>query len=193
LAKLYAEVGDMDKSVAMYNRAIETSTDAAQKKQLRGKLGKSLISGKQWDEAAVVYGALVETNPEDPASQFNLGISLTQGNRPAEAVPHLEKVIELRPDYVDAYQQLAGAYNEIGRYDDAIRTVQKALPLTQDKKAGLYCTWGRSLEKQTLYDEAIDMFSKAVNDPQWGGYAKKQIQRQQDLKKRAAMLKEQQG
>jgi tetratricopeptide (TPR) repeat protein len=193
LAKLYSDVGENEKSVAMYNRAIESSTDEAQKKQLRSKLGKSLITAKDWDGAALVYGALVEADPADPASQFNLGISLTQGKRPAEAVPHLEKVIELKPDYVDAYQQLAGAYNDIGRFDDAIRTVQKALPLTEDKKAGLYCTWGRSLEKQELYDEAIDMFSKAVNDPQWGGYAKKQVKRQQDLKKRAAMLKEQEG
>lgn len=193
LAKLYAEAGDSKKSVAMYNRAIEASKDEGQKKQLRSRLGRSLINDKQWDEAATVYTALVESNPDDPASRYNLGISLTQGNRPAEAVPHLEKVIELKPEYVDAYQQLAGAYNEMGRFDDAIRTVKKALPLTEDKKAGLYCTWGRSLEKQELYDEAIDIFSKAVNDAQWGGYAKKQIKRQEDLKKRAAALKEQQG
>lgn len=193
LAKLYSEVGESDKSVAMYERAIEASTDEAQKNQLRSKLGRALIKAKKWDDAAVVYGALVESNPDDAAGQYNLGISLTQGKRPAEAVPHLEKVIELKPDYVDAYQQLAGAYNDLGRFDEAIGTVQKALPLTQDKKAGLYCTWGRSLEKQTLYDEAIDVFSKAVNDTQWGGYAKKQIKRQQDLKKRAAILKEQQG
>jgi tetratricopeptide (TPR) repeat protein len=193
LAKLYAEIGDSEKSVAMYHGAIEASTDEAQQNQLRGKLGKSLILAKQWDEAGVVYAALVESNPDDPASQYNLGISLTQGKRYAEAVTHLEKAIELKPDFVPAYQQLAGAYNEIGRYDAAVRTVQKALPLTEDKKAGLYCTWGRSLEKQELYDEAIDMFSKAVNDAKWGGYAKKQIQRQQDLKKRAAIMKEQQG
>jgi Tfp pilus assembly protein PilF len=193
LAQLYADVGESEKSVAMYDSAIAATSDGAQKNQLRGKLGKSLIDAKAWDDAAVVYGALVESNPDNPANQFNLGISLTQGKRYADAIPHLEQVIALQPDYVPAYQQLAGAYNELGRYDAAVRTVQKALPLTEDKKAGLYCTWGRSLEKQTLYDEAIDIFSKALNDPQWGGYAKKQIQRQQDLKKRAAMMKEQQG
>lgn len=193
LAKLYSEIGENDKSVAMYERAIEASTDEAQKQQLRSKLGSSLIKAKKWDDAALVYGALVESNPDDAAGQFNLGISMTQGKRPAEAIPHLEKVIELKPDYVDAYQQLAGAYNDLGRFDDAIRVVQQALPLTQDKKAGLYCAWGQSLEKQTLHDEAIDVFSKAVNDAQWGAYAKKQIQRQQDLKKRAAMMKDQQG
>lgn len=192
LANLYAQAGDMENSVAMYNKAIETSTDEGQKNQFRSKLGKSMIAAKQWDEAAVVYGALVESNPDNPANQFNLGISLTQAKKDAEAIPHLEKVIELSPEYIPAYQQLAGAYNEVGRFDDAIRTVQKALPLTEEK-GGLYCTWGLSLEKQQLYDEAMDMFYKAVNDPQWGNYAKKQIERQENLKKREAALKEQEG
>ncbi len=192
LARLYAVSGDMESSVAMYNEAIEATTDEAQKNQFRSKLGKSMIAAKQWDDAAVVYGALVESNPDNAANQFNLGISLTQGKKNAEAIPHLEKVIELSPDYIPAYQQLAGAYNEVGRYEAAVRTVQTALPLA-DEKAGLYCTWGRSLEKQELYDEAIDVFYKAVDDPQWGNYAKKQITRQENLKKRAAALKEQEG
>jgi tetratricopeptide (TPR) repeat protein len=192
LAKLYAESDDMEKSVAMYERAIEAAGEEAQKNQLRSKLGKALIGGKQWEQAAVVFGAMVESDPESAANQFNLGISLTQSKRYKEAIPHLEKVVELRPDYIQAYQQLAGAYNEIGRYNEAIQIVKTALPKTEEK-GGLYCTWGRSLEKQQLYDEAIDMFRKAVNDPQWGDYAKKQITRQENLKKRAAMIKEQQG
>jgi len=192
LARLYAVSGDMESSVAMYNEAIEATTDEGQKNQFRSKLGKSMIAAKQWDDAAVVYGALVESNPDNAANQFNLGISLTQGKKNAEAIPHLEKVIELSPDYIPAYQQLAGAYNEVGRYEAAVRTVQTALPMA-DEKGGLYCTWGRSLEKQELYDEAIDVFYKAVDDPQWGNYAKKQITRQENLKKRAAALKEQEG
>jgi tetratricopeptide (TPR) repeat protein len=192
LAKLYADSGDLEKSKAMYQRSIDASTDPAQKNKLRSKLGKALIDEKKWGEAAGVYGVLAAENPENAAYQFNYGISLQQNEQYKEAIPHLEKVIELRPDYVQAYQQLAAAYNEVGRYNEAIRTIQSALPQT-DQKAGLYCTWGRSLEKQQLYDEAIDMFQKAVNDPQWGGYAKKQIKRQEDLKKRDAMIREQQG
>jgi tetratricopeptide (TPR) repeat protein len=192
LAKLYADGGDLEKSKAMYVKAIEASKDPAQKNKLRSKLGKAMIDDKKWGEAAEVYAVLATENPDNAAYQFNYGISLQQDKQYKEAIPHLEKVIELRPDYIQAYQQLAAAYNEVGRYDDAIRTIQTALPQT-DQKAGLYCTWGRSLEKQELYDEAIDMFQKAVNDPQWGGYAKKQIERQADLKKRAAMIKEQQG
>jgi protein O-GlcNAc transferase len=192
LAKLYADTGDLEKSRTIYLKAIDASKDPAQKNQLRSKLGKALIAEKNWVEASEVFSVLASENPENAAYQFNYGISLQQCKQDKEAIPHLEKVIQLRPDYIQAYQQLAAAYNEVGRYDDAIRTVKTALPQT-DQKGGLYCTWGRSLEKQQLYDEAIDMFQKAVNDPQWGGYAKKQIERQADLKKRAAMIKEQQG
>jgi tetratricopeptide (TPR) repeat protein len=192
LAKLYAETGEMEKSKAMYKKAIESSTDTAQRNQLRSKLGKALIMDKNWAEAAEAFAVLADENPENAAYQFNYGISLQQSGQNKEAVPRLEKVIELRPDYIQAYQQLASAYNDIGRYDDAIRTIQTALPKAY-QKAGLYCTWGRSLEKQELYDEAIEMFQKAVNDPQWGDYAKKQIKRQADLKKRAQLIREQQG
>jgi Tfp pilus assembly protein PilF len=192
LANLYADTGELDKSRAIYMKAIDASKDPAQKNKLRSKLGKALIGEKKWAEAAEVFAVLASENPDNAAYLFNYGISLQQSNQYKEAIPQLEKVIELRPDYVQAYQQLAAAYNEVGRYNEAIRTVQTALPQTEEK-GGLYCTWGRSLEKQKLYDEASDMFQKAVNDPQWGGYAKKQIERQADLKKRDAMIKDQQG
>ncbi len=189
LAQMYADNGNTDKSVEMYQRAIEVA-GAEQKATLRAKLGSSLIKQKQYDKAAEVYGALVEANGENPAHRFNLGISLMQMKQHGDAVPHLEKVIELRPDYGAAYQQLAMCYNNTNRFDSAIATVRKGLGAT-DQKGGLYCQWGKALEKKGLYEEAKDQFQRAVNDPQWGDYAKKQLQRQDDLIKRAQMIKQQ--
>jgi len=56
-----------------------------------------------------------------------------------------------------------------------------------ENKAGLYYAWGQALEKMELWDEAMDMFQRIENDPTYGVHAKKQIQRQIDLKKRAQM------
>jgi tetratricopeptide (TPR) repeat protein len=190
LAELYANNGREKDATAMYERAI-AAAEPAQKNTLRAKLGSSLIASKNFEKAAEVYGALVADNPDSAPYRFNYGISLLQLNKNKEAADQLAKVVELKPDYAPAYQQLAAAYNETGRYSQAIAVAKKGLALT-DKKAGLYCAWGRSLEKQQLYDEAIDIFQKAVNDPQYGDYAKKQIQRQMDLKKRAKMIREQQ-
>jgi len=188
VAKLYADAGNIDKSVEMYQRAIAASTDAAQKKDLRSKLGRSLIAVKEYDKAAGVYAALVEAEPESAANQFNLGISLMQSKREKEAIPHLEKVVALRPDYGQAYQYLAQCYNGAGQYNKAIQTVQKGLA-SSTEKGGLYYTWGQSLEKLELYEEAIEAFQRCLSDPVYGAHAKKQIQRQEDLKKRAKMMR----
>lgn len=190
LAALYADHDRTDDSMAMYERAIAASTDAAQKNQLRSKLGAMLITAKDFGKAADVYGELVKDQPDNPANQFNLGICLMQVKKYAEAAPHMQKVIELRPEYGQAYQRLAECYNEAGKYQQAIATAQKGLKVS-DEKGGLYCAWGRALEKQQLYDEAMDIFQRAVNDPQYGSYAKKQIERQVELKQRAKMIKEQ--
>jgi tetratricopeptide (TPR) repeat protein len=192
LAELYADNGRPDDSIAMYNRAIEASNDEAQKNQLRSKLGASLIQAKNFAKAAEVYGVLAEAVPDNPAHQFNCGISLMQIKEYQKAVPHFQAVIDLRPETASAYQRLAECYNEVGRYGEAISTAKTGLGKAKDgEKGGLYCAWGRALEKQTLYDEAMDVFQRAVNDPQYGDYARKQIERQQDLKKRAKMIKEQ--
>jgi tetratricopeptide (TPR) repeat protein len=190
LGALYADLGEQEKSIAIYEKGIENA-EGDQQKQMASKLGKSLIDAKSWAKAATVYQGLVEQDPSSPAYQFNAGISLMQAEQHKAAIPYLEKTIELSPDYAQAYQYLAACYNESGQYSKAISTVQKGLKVVgpTDSKAGLYCTWGRSLEKQELYDEAIEMFQRAVNDPQYGGYAKKQIQRQEDLKKRRKMMK----
>jgi len=185
LAQIYADQGEVDKSIAMYERAIAAAPDD-QKKTLRSKLGKSLIDTKNYVKAAEVYAALAEQEPDNPATQFNLGISYLQAKNFKDAIPHLETVIELRPEYSQAYQYLAQCYNGTGQYNSAVTTIKAGLPMTENK-AGLYYAWGQALEKMELWDEAMDMFQRIENDPTYGVHAKKQIQRQIDLKKRAQM------
>ena len=55
--------------------------------------------------------------------------------------------------------------------------------------------WGKILEDGKSYDTAISKFNKAVSlkDEPWSGYARKQIARQVQLKKRADMIAAQGG
>jgi len=47
--------------------------------------------------------------------------------------------------------------------------------------ACLLCAWGKALEKLNKYEEAIKKFEQAINDPYWGNYATRQIERQKKL------------
>ncbi len=182
LAGIYAEQKQNEKAIATFEKAIAATTGDT-KNRFQSQLGKLLIGEQQFDKSAEVYMALVADKPDNASYQYNLGASLKATKKYKEATPYLEKAIELKPDFALAYQELAGCYNEQGRYGDAINMAKKGLEHT-DKKAGLYVAWGEALEKVGSYDEAISVFQRATGDPQWGGYAKAKITRQENLKKR---------
>lgn len=192
IAKIYTDQGKLDKAIEMYITAVQAAPDQKQKTNLQSKLGAAYISSKQFDKSAEVFEQLVLAEPDKPAHQYNLGISYVQLKKPKEAIPPLTKVVELKPDFGAAYQQLGACYNEVGQYGQAIEIVKKGIALTDvTKQAGLHVTYAKSLEKLKRFDEAIAMLQKAVNDPQYGDYAKKEIDRQVKLKEREEKIKEQ--
>jgi tetratricopeptide (TPR) repeat protein len=187
LAMLYTDLGQIGKAEAIYEKAVAVAPD---NQVLEMRLGTAYITGQHFDKAVGVFEKLVQQYPDNPSYRINLGISYAQTKRPKEAIDALEKAIELKPDAGSGYQQLVELYNETNQYNKAIATAKKGIEYS-DQKSALYCLWGKSLEKLKLYDEAIAKFKLAVNDPQWGEYARKQIDRQQKLKIREEKIKEQ--
>jgi tetratricopeptide (TPR) repeat protein len=193
IAKIYTDQGKLDQAIEIYATAVQAAPDEKQKANLQSKLGAAYISSKQFDKSAEVFEQLTIAEPEKPAHQYNLGISYIQLKKPKEAIPPLMKVIELKPEFGAAYQQLGSCYNEVGQYTKAIETLKKGIAMTDvTKQAGLHVTHAKSLEKLKRFDEAIAVLKKAVDDPQYGDYAKKEIARQIKLKEREEKIKEQQ-
>jgi len=186
LAKIYMDRGDNEKALALYEKAM-AAADKETALGMKAELGKLYIDAKNWEKSAELFGDLVEAYPDKYTYQFNYGISQMQLKQYAAAIPAFEKTIELKPDYDPAYQYLATCLNETAQYGRAIEVAQAGIKVA-DQKAGLYCMWGKALEGQGLYDEAIDKFQVALNDSRWGSYAKQNIKRQEDLKKRAKMM-----
>ena len=190
VARLYEEKGQKDDAIRMYKKAIAASTDVADANRYKSAIGKMYIKQEKFKESARIYEALVVAEPTKYSHHFNLGISYMKTKMPGDAIPEFAQAVELKPEFSDAYLYLAMSYNDVGKPSQAIETVQTGLKVSE-KRAGLYCAWGKSLEKLTRFDEAIDKFANAIDDRQWGNYAKKQIQRQEDLKKRAELIQQQ--
>ena len=190
IAKIYSDMGEEQKAVEMYEKAVEYAS-TEQKANILSKLGAAYISDKKFEKSIAVFEELTVVNPDNPAHLYNLGISYMQLKKFSEAIPPLMKVIELKPEFIGAYQQLGVSYNESAKYNSAISTIKKGLDMAPGN-AGLYVTWATSLEKMKLFDDAIAILQKAVNDPQYGSYAKKQIDRQIKLKDREQKIKDQQ-
>ncbi len=73
------------------------------------------------------YTNAISTNPGSGLANLNYGSMLRDEGNWEEAVPFIEKGVELSPDYTDAKVRLAEAYFKLKRYPEAIAISNEAL------------------------------------------------------------------
>lgn len=177
------------KAASYYELGIENAPDRAP--EFRRQLGTLYYSARLWKDAIPVYRGLLATDPDNLKYNFNIAVALDQAGQKADALPYYEKVLEVDPTQTKIYVLLANAYSDMENYDSALKIIKEGLDHAPDQAAGLYCSWGGILEKQSQYEEAIEKFKMAQGDPQWGSYATKQIDRQGKLIKRRDAMRAQ--
>jgi type IV pilus biogenesis/stability protein PilW len=92
---------------------------------------------------------------------FNLGVDFYRQREISKAIQAYQKVIELDPTYVEAYNNLGIIYQDIGDFDKAIEAYQKAIEVNpQYEKA--YNNLGILLFVNERYDESIRAFQNAL-------------------------------
>ncbi|MCK4538689.1 MAG: tetratricopeptide repeat protein [Candidatus Krumholzibacteria bacterium] len=191
LAGLYDKLGNKEKKFEYLARAIKAEPENhAFKKQL----GRAYFNDKDYANAAPIYEELVTIYPDNADFHQRLGYSYSQSNRESEAPAELEKAIELTGGDAFTYAILAKIYNDNKNYNKALTAAKNGLALKIGQQdAILYYQWGYALSKLGNFEEAIYKFEKVVSlrDPQWSGYAEKEIARQEALIKQREAKKEQ--
>ncbi len=94
-------------------------------------------------------------------TESNLGVALQAEQRVAEAIPHYQRAIALRPDYAPVYSNLASALRAGGHSDEAIATYQRALALQPDFPDAEYNLANALLEAGKV-DLAVEHFQIAL-------------------------------
>lgn len=72
----------------------------------------------------------VGPNASFDRAYYGLGMALLYGGRPEESIPHFERAIRLSPRNPRSWtdpQMLACAYFNLGRYEDAVSWLEKAI------------------------------------------------------------------
>jgi tetratricopeptide (TPR) repeat protein len=96
----------------------------------RTLLAELLISQERNEEAENLFLSAKEQHPsrdEEASIEAGLGALAMRQERFAEAIPHYQRVIELRPDYPGAWFSLGFAQRLLGRLDDAEESYQRAI------------------------------------------------------------------
>jgi len=138
-----------------------------QKKKAAGKSLPLLPLATQKGEAPLKSigveqeGGKDRTLTSDVLNHFNSGVHFYNQRELSKAIQAYQKVIELDPTYVEAYNNLGIIYQMLGDMDRAFGAYQKSTEINPRYEKG-YNNLGILLFLKGRYEEAVEAFQKAL-------------------------------
>ncbi|NQZ17833.1 MAG: tetratricopeptide repeat protein [Bdellovibrionales bacterium] len=157
-AYMYKLLDNNDKAVESVKKGLFHKKDSSKLWVLHASL---LDEGNKTKEAQEVLLSAVKLFPEDKQIHFQLGSVYDRLGQKDKTVEHMEKVIGIDGNHVQALNYLAYVYADGTRnLEAAEKLVQKALKL-QPGDGYIMDTYGWVLFKQDKIQEAVKMLEKA--------------------------------
>ena len=112
-------------------------------------------------KAEQLYLELIGIDPNGFDAFQLLGALMLQAKRPEDAIPHLLRAIELKPDSSSFWANLGIAYSRSGNLDDAIHAYLESLKFSPNNYEVLK-NLGTLYVKKAMYAEAYEPLSQAM-------------------------------
>ncbi|MGA8596613.1 MAG: tetratricopeptide repeat protein [Bryobacteraceae bacterium] len=138
-AEIFELENRFDEAVDEYTKAIAQNPDAP---DLHFRLGRALLmrshSPEALEQAAQSFSAELKLNPEDAATEFQLGQIAGVENKPGPARMHLERALSLSPAFPEAMIALAKLDSASKQYGPAVALLNRAVSLEPNNEAAHY-------------------------------------------------------
>ena len=129
---MLGQLGRTQQAQTEFEEAVRLKPDFA---EAHGNLGALLFSLGQADEAIEQLREVVRLKPDYADAHSNLGIALVSAGKTAEGVEQFEQALKLKPD-ITGYANLAMAYVQEGRSEEAILTADRAVAMARAGTTG---------------------------------------------------------
>ena len=122
---------------------------------------QDLYAKARYGQAEDVYRDILRWASEHPQALHGLGMTFFKRGNSREGIPFLEKAIDFKPDYEEAYFNLAGMLKSLDRLDEAEQRFRQALALNPKNAAalsnlaGVLWTQGRAAAAVELFRQAL--------------------------------------
>lgn len=141
LAKMEFQRRQYVEAVKHWQAALTFSPNDAYFKE---QLAISLFQSADLDRARELFQELLESHPESSELNYYLGDILLKSQKPAEALPFLQKAASHDPALLPAHASLARTYLVLGQADKAIPHLKAALSVDED--GSLHYELGRAYQ-----------------------------------------------
>jgi protein O-mannosyl-transferase len=108
-----------------------------------------------------LYEATLAHNPSSWVANLNLGTALDDAGQPEEALPHLQRAHELKPDFPETLNSLGNVLNRLGRPEEARPLLEEAVQI-QPQFAAAHNTLGITLMALRQTDAGVAAFQRAL-------------------------------
>ncbi len=116
---------------------------------------------KIWESPMILWQDNFKKNPVSYAVQFGLGTELMLAGQLQDAMVHLSKSIELKPDNAYAYNNLGENLMRMGKTQEGMRSFRKAMRI-KPNFADPYNNLGNAFLGLGNYEEALKLFGRAI-------------------------------
>ena len=123
--------------------------------KLREKLGESLALIQRFDAPL----AQATTTSLDALHAYSLALDQGRMNPRLEALPHLQRAIELDPNFAMALALLSGVYTNNGRSAEAPAYSRRAFELRDrvSERERFFISWRYYIDAEQAWDKALDL------------------------------------
>ncbi|HIP55356.1 MAG TPA: tetratricopeptide repeat protein [Sulfurimonas autotrophica] len=112
-------------------------------------------------KALAIYSEANIKEPKNPETLFKMGYTLAQQNRDEEAMEYYKEALALDPNNTYIHQAMASLYRKMGAFASARNHLNKLLEI-DDKNPITYYNYGNLLVDMKQFDEAKEMYKKAI-------------------------------
>lgn len=135
LGNVLGAQGRLHEAMDAYREALRLEPDLA---SAHYNLGHGLILARRLNEAETELATAYRLAPGEARYSAALGMFYANNGQPDRALPYLENCTRLDSSIGERMFTLADVYESLGRYDDAIRALERHLPTISDReKIGL--------------------------------------------------------
>jgi len=124
-------------------------------------LADAYVQTRYWQDSTTIWTRALACTSSNSFAENSLGSALSNQDRWNEAVPHFERAIRFKPDFIDARVNLGITLDNLGKLDDAIQQFKEALQWNPNAADACY-NLGSTLAEEGKTAEAIPYLSRAL-------------------------------